>query len=462
MFEKALGIDTDGQHPLIYTLETAAFNESFADIFGTAAEFYARERQCIPCPANPGNRSCEQRAGVSCLLGNYLLGEDQKGGTGFNRDMEHPSVSSYNNINYAINSAHAMGSIQSKVFWLLAQSGTNPWNNISVTGIGRAAAEEVFYRALTQHLTYSDSAFASVRKATLATACNPPFGSSSQACSSTAAAWDAVGVPANQIDGSTFFVAQQYADFLNRSPDADGLTFWTNNINNCAPQPSCIEGKRVDTSAAYFLSVEFQQTGYWVERMYKSAYGDTTGTSTYGGSHQLSVPVVRFGDFLYDTQKVGKGVIVGQSGWEGVLETNKHDFADQFVLRSQFTSAFPTSLTPAQFVDTLNTNAGNPLSSSERDGLVNDLTTGAKTRAQVLRAVVEDQDLYNSEFNRAFVLMQYFGYLRRNPDSAPDMDYFGYDFWLQKLIQYNGNYTAAEMVKAFIESVEYRQRFGQG
>ena len=171
---------------------------------------------------------------------------------------------------------------------------------------------------------------------------------------------------------------------------------------------------------------------------------------------------MRFGDFLYDTQKVGKGVIVGQSGWEGVLETNKHDFADQFVLRSQFTSAFPTSLTPAQFVDTLNTNAGNPLSSSERDGLVNDLTTGAKTRAQVLRAVVEDQDLYNSEFNRAFVLMQYFGYLRRNPDSAPDMDYFGYDFWLQKLIQYNGNYTAAEMVKAFIESVEYRQRFGQG
>jgi len=57
--------------------------------------------------------------------------------------------------------------------------------------------------------------------------------------------------------------------------------------------------------------------------------------------------------------------------------------------------------------------------------------------------------------------MQYFGYLRRNPNSGQDTDYTGYDYWLQKLIQFNGNYTAAEMVKAFIESTEYRQRFGQ-
>jgi hypothetical protein len=97
---------------------------------------------------------------------------------------------------------------------------------------------------------------------------------------------------------------------------------------------------------------------------------------------------------------------------------------------------------------------------AERNQLVNDLTTSAKTRAQVLRAVAENQDLNNAEFNRAFVLMQYFGYLRRNPNDPQDADFTGYEFWLTKLNQFNGDYIAAEMVKAFISSDEYRQRFG--
>jgi hypothetical protein len=117
-------------------------------------------------------------------------------------------------------------------------------------------------------------------------------------------------------------------------------------------------------------------------------------------------------------------------------------------------------MTPAQFVDTLNTNAGNPLSQSERDQLVNSLTSGAITRAQVLRAVAEDPDLNSAEFNRAFVLTQYFGYLRRNPNDPQDTDHTGYDFWLRKLNQFNGNFINAEMVKAFIISGEYQQRFG--
>src|SRR5207302_566353 len=131
-----------------------------------------------------------------------------------------------------------------------------------------------------------------------------------------------------------------------------------------------------------------------------------------------------------------------------------------FVQRSRFTSAFPPSMTPAQFVDKLNNNAGKPLSQSERDQLVNSLTSGAITRAQVLRAVAEGPDLNRAEFNRAFVLMQYFGYLRRNPNDPQDTDYTGYDFWLNKLNLFNGNFVAAEMVKAFITSNEYRQRFG--
>src|SRR4029078_10258556 len=147
-------------------------------------------------------------------------------------------------------------------------------------------------------------------------------------------------------------------------------------------------------------------------------------------------------------------------GWETALENNKVAFINEFVLRSNFAAAYPNSMTNAVFVDTLNTNAGNPLSTAERNQLVADLNNSAKTRARVLRTVAEHPALVSAESNRAFVLMQYFGFLRRNPNDAPDMDYTGYEFWLTKLNQFNGNFTNAEMVKAFINSAEYRQRFG--
>jgi hypothetical protein len=92
--------------------------------------------------------------------------------------------------------------------------------------------------------------------------------------------------------------------------------------------------------------------------------------------------------------------------------------------------------------------------------LVAEHTAGTKTRAQVLRQIAEHQNLVSSESNKAFVLMQFFGYLRRNPNDAPDTDYTGYDFWLSKLNQFNGNFQSADMVKAFIVSAEYRKRFG--
>jgi hypothetical protein len=76
--------------------------------------------------------------------------------------------------------------------------------------------------------------------------------------------------------------------------------------------------------------------------------------------------------------------------------------------------------------------------------------------------VAETGTFSTQEFNRAFVLMEYFGYLRRNPSDAPEptLDHTGYEFWLNKLNQFNGDYIKAEMVKAFIASSEYRQRFG--
>lgn len=118
-------------------------------------------------------------------------------------------------------------------------------------------------------------------------------------------------------------------------------------------------------------------------------------------------------------------------------------------------------MTPADFVDALNANTGGALSGTQRNDLINGLLQLKETRATVVRKVAENQTFTNAEFNRAFVLMQYYGYLRRNVDDPPDKDFSGFDFWLNKLNQFNGDYRAAEMVKAFLSSSEYRNRFGQ-
>ncbi|HJZ80920.1 MAG TPA: PQQ-dependent sugar dehydrogenase, partial [Pyrinomonadaceae bacterium] len=264
----------------------------------------------------------------------------------------------------------------------------------------------------------------------------------------------------NPIDSVDFFVHQHYIDFLGREPDASGFQFWQNQILSCGADPQCLEVKRINVSASFFLSIEFQETGVFAERAYKAAYGSGTGTSTLGGVHQIAVPIIRLNEFLPDSQMIAQGLIVGQGNWQQKLDDNKNGFTADFVQRSRFLAEFPLTMTAAQFVDKLNANAGNPLSTAERNQLVSDLSNNVKTRAQVLRAVVEDTDFVNSEFNRAFVLMEYFGYLRRNPNDPQDTDYTGYDFWLTKLNQFNGNYLNAEMVKAFLSSIEYRQRFG--
>jgi hypothetical protein len=175
---------------------------------------------------------------------------------------------------------------------------------------------------------------------------------------------------------------------------------------------------------------------------------------------------IKLNEFLPDTQQLGQGVVVNQAGWEQVLENNKQAFTSNFVQRSRFTLAFPTSMTPAGFVDQLFANAEITPGTAERADAINEFGTANTTgdiaaRARVLRRVAENATLVQQEFNRAFVLMQYFGYLRRNPNDAPEptLDFQGYNFWLTKLNQFNGNFVNAEMVKAFITSGEYRQRF---
>ncbi|PYS64875.1 MAG: hypothetical protein DMF74_05600 [Acidobacteria bacterium] len=274
----------------------------------------------------------------------------------------------------------------------------------------------------------------------------------------------------NPIDTPSFFVRVHYLDFLNREPDQSGLDFWTNQITSCGSDQACIQLRRINVSAAFYLSIEFQQTGYLVERIYKSSFGDASGSSTLGergapGQHQLSVPIVRLNEFLLDTQQIGQGVVVNAPGWEMVLENNKQAFTLDFVQRSRFTTALPTSLTPTQFVNQLFLNAGVTPSASDRQAAINEFGSATNTsdvaaRSRALRDVAENSIFSSQEFNRGFVLMQYFGYLRRNPNDPQDTDYTGYEFWLNKLNLFNGNFVAAEMVKAFITSVEYRQRFG--
>jgi len=254
---------------------------------------------------------------------------------------------------------------------------------------------------------------------------------------------------------SDFFVRQQYLDFLNREADAGGLSYWKNQLDQCADS-ACRDIKRVNVSAAFFLSIEFQQTGYLVYKTYQASLN--TGET------------LRLRQFLPDTQEIGRGVVFGQPGAGELLEQNKQRFFNDFAQRTAFLAAYPASMSAAEFVDKLNSNtydprnpgSGGALTQSERDALVSQLSAdpaSVSLRGQILRSVAENSVFSTRQSNKAFVLMQYFGYMRRNPNDAPDTDFGGYNFWLGKLNQYDGNFVNAEMVKAFLVSFEYQLRF---
>jgi uncharacterized protein (TIGR03118 family) len=414
----------------------------------------------------------------------------------------------------------------------------------------------------------------------------------------------------NPIDNASFFVRQHYLDFLNREPDASGQQFWTNNITSCGSDANCIELKRINTSAAFFLSIEFQTTGVLAYLANKAAFGPNASGSP--------APVL-YGQFERDVQQLQRNLVFGQPGFDAQLEANKTAYFNDFVNRPEFQAAFPSTLSNADYVDKLLANAGIspsqvrlfvvnltnaqevppttptlttgaarpasfgtarfrlnaaqtamtmtatvnnidvtnsqtadtnddliaahihasasvtptttapvvwgffgspfndnnpndqvffpfssgvggtflgkwdapegngttlaaqlpniragrayinfhtkqftggeirgnfPAEDAFRNSLVAGLDNSTLTRAQVLRQVSESEEFSSNEFNSAFVAMEYFGYLRRDPDTG------GFNFWLGKLNAFNGNFVAAEMVKAFLSSSEYRQRFG--
>jgi N-acetylneuraminic acid mutarotase len=235
----------------------------------------------------------------------------------------------------------------------------------------------------------------------------------------------------NPIDDAQFFVRQQYLDFLGREPDSTGLQNWTNTLTNCPnggfgefDNPQC---DRVHVSAGFYLSDEFRGRGYWAYRFYQTSFG--------------RAPL--YTEFIPDMMQVGGPQSPQQEA------VSKKTFTDAWVNRPEFKSRYD-ALGNTAFVDTLLQTAA--VTSPDRDAWVNALNQNQKTRAQVLREIVESKAVEDKFLIEGFVSMQYFGYLKRDPDAT------GYHNWVQTLRADPGNYR--HMIYGFIYSIEYRSRFG--
>jgi hypothetical protein len=278
----------------------------------------------------------------------------------------------------------------------------------------------------------------------------------------------------NPIDNSADFVKALYRDMLNREADTPGLAFWTDNIEKCndpARRPpgqtaaQCIDKQRESTAIAFFESPEFQMTVGYVYHLYK---GSLTGPPNYDGGSAGRFPT--FLAFVRDMGQVSEGIVVNGQISGAVVEANRNALATAFAQRPEFVAKYG-GLNNTLYVDELFTATGIAATAAQKQALVDGLGNGTETRASVLRKVVDGtvviseanvqfttpygQAFINQENRRLFVYLEYVGYLRRNPDAA------GFVFWLGKLNFYNGDPFQAEMVRSFILSPEYRQRFGQ-
>jgi hypothetical protein len=239
-------------------------------------------------------------------------------------------------------------------------------------------------------------------------------------------------IVANAIDTPEYFVRQQYLDFLGREPEADGFNYWSDQVNSCGGDADCLRERRIDVSAAFFMSQEFKDTGSFVYRLYRGALG-----------RQL-----RYNEFSADRAQV----VGGPS-----LEVSKTAFADAFVARAEFADKYQGKTTADAFVDallqTMNDSAGVNLS-SECAALITRYNEGGSmnaSRALVVRQLIDNATFANAVYNHSFVTMQYMGFLRRTPDTE------GLNFWVHVLDSQPDNYRG--MVCSFITSAEYQRRF---
>jgi Metallo-peptidase family M12B Reprolysin-like/Calx-beta domain len=243
----------------------------------------------------------------------------------------------------------------------------------------------------------------------------------------------------NPIFTTPFFVRLHYLDFLSREPEVGEP--WTAVLNNCSDvnnNPLC---DRLTVSAAFFGSPEFRLKGFFVYRFYKLAFN--------------RLPT--YPEIVTDMRAV-----TGQTPAE--VYQKKAAFTNSFVQRGEFATV--ASMPPDQYVATLmgryNLSQITTLDPAAPDGpdrvilttsqLMTQLSGGTLTRAQVLRAIADSDQVTGLEFYQAFVAMQYYGYLRRAPETA------GYNAWLAYLTAHP--LESRTMVNGFMNSIEYRMRFG--
>ncbi len=252
---------------------------------------------------------------------------------------------------------------------------------------------------------------------------------------------DTASPTTNPINQISFFVRQQYLDFLDREPEAGEP--WTAVLNRCGniftgPEVNT-DCDRIAVSGAFFGSPEFRIKGFFVFLHYKAAFGSA--------NNPLYVP--QYDEFVTDARRVS-----GLTAEEVIAK--RFDFSEDFLARTAVANAFSGTSNEA-FVDRVLSNLGislvnaDPATGETRNTLVNALNAGTKTRAQVLRIIVESTEAIAAQFNRAFVAIQYYGYLRRTPEPQ------GYQNNLNAL---NATNNSRQLINGFLNSIEYRLRFG--
>jgi hypothetical protein len=261
----------------------------------------------------------------------------------------------------------------------------------------------------------------------------------------------------NPLDTADYFVRQQYLDFLAREPDQGGFEYWTSQITQCGNDANCIRNKRIDVSNAFFYELEFQQTGSYVYRIYRAAFGNNQPFPNPDSSNPTEAKKVpAYSVFLPDRARVVGG---------GSLAQAQLDFANAFVQRNAFLARYPASLDGPSFIDAILATIANDTGAdlaSQKEALLTLINSGG--RGAVVYRLADDNAQTNpinnrafidAEYNRSFIYTQYAGYLRR------DSDIGGFLFWLGQVNRYplrNGDAQHA-MVCSFITSAEYQQRF---
>jgi hypothetical protein len=241
------------------------------------------------------------------------------------------------------------------------------------------------------------------------------------------------GESVNPLEMPEYFVRQQYIDVLGREPDEGGFNYWTDQLLACGNEIHCVNARRRDIAAAFFIEQEFQETGSFIFDVYQGSLGRR--------------PV--FTEYSADRRTVGGGTD---------LEDQKAAFAQAFVQRAEFLAKYQANTSAESFVDALLQNARQSSGfdlSEQRDSLINGYQAGAnlnQSRGLVVRAVADNAAFKQSHYNSAFVLTEYFAYLRRDPDAD------GYNFWINILSSGDAN-NYRGLVCSFITSTEYQRRF---